>query len=163
VSAGGCASGEDAVARCEPGERLGLAAQSVPDAAYVPCVELLLPGWSVASVEATDHRSSFTLRSDRAEAPVEVDLTSECDTRGATAVTPRAEAVRTLQRVQSISPGYAGTIFDVFPGGCVSYRFAFERGPHIALVDELQQIVGLYPRRQLRQELLDRLGLDIGA
>ena len=163
VAAGGCTSGEDAVARCVPGERLGLVAQSVPDAAYVPCVDVLLPGWSVASAETTDERSGFTLRSDRSAAPVEVELSSECDTSGATAVVPRAEAVRTLERVRSISPLYAATIFDVFPGGCISYRFEFERGPHIALVDELQQIVGLYPRRQLRQELLDRPGLDIGA
>jgi hypothetical protein len=159
----GCARYDRAVPRCSPGERLGLVAQSVPDAAYLPCVTDLLPGWSISAFEVRDGHTSFSLRSDRADEPVEVELSAECETTGSTPVPPRDEGVRTSQRVSTVSPTYAGTMFDVFPGGCVAYGFDFERGPHIALVDELRQIVALYPRRELRQELIDRLEVDIGA
>ena len=60
-----------------------------------------------------------------------------------------------------MAPRYAGRFHDVFSGGCVTMTFDFARGPHIALLDELQQAVRLYPRRQLRQELKDELGIDL--
>jgi hypothetical protein len=43
----------------------------------------------------------------------------------------------------------------------VTYEFDFARGPHIALMDELQRAVQLYPRRLLRQELRDQLGITL--
>jgi hypothetical protein len=43
------------------------------------------------------------------------------------------------------------------------YEFDFARGPHIALIDELERTVRLYPRRELRQRLRDDLGIDLGA
>jgi hypothetical protein len=43
----------------------------------------------------------------------------------------------------------------------VTYEFDFARGPHIALIDELLRAVHLYPRRQLRQELHDQLGIRL--
>lgn len=66
-------------------------------------------------------------------------------------------------QVDSISPRYAGTLFDVFPGGCVTYEFDFERGAHISLMEELQQAIDLYPRRELRLAVRDQLGVDIDA
>ena len=35
-----------------------------------------------------------------------------------------------------MSPRFAGTLFDVFPGGCVTYAFDFARGRHITLTDD---------------------------
>jgi hypothetical protein len=158
----GCARAERAMPRCEPDERLGLLAQSVPEAAYLPCVEDLPPGWQTTDVQVRDTGTRLTLRSDRADEPVRVELLSACDPTGAVPLAPRDEVVRTQQLLDSIAPSYRGTIFDVFPGGCITYRFDFERGPHIALMDELQQAVRLFPRRQLRQALIDQSGVDIG-
>jgi hypothetical protein len=49
----------------------------------------------------------------------------------------------------------------VFVNGCITYEFDFTRGPHIALIDELQRAVQLYPRRLLRQELRGELGITL--
>lgn len=53
----------------------------------------------------------------------------------------------------SIDPRYAGQLLDVFPGGCVTVDYDFERGRHVALVTELQSAVGLFTRLELRQAL----------
>lgn len=157
----GC-SGADAVTpACEPGQRLGIMAQSVPGAAYVPCVESLPPGWSIRSFEVDDSGTRFELWSDRSDRAVEVGLAERCDLSSATPVAPRDEGVRTYQLAISVSPRYAGRLFDVFAHGCVTYDFDFARGPHIALLDELQTAVQLYPRRLLRQQLRDDLGITL--
>jgi hypothetical protein len=161
LAAAGCASAERALPRCEPGQRLALVAQSVPGAAYLPCLAELPPGWEVDDVEIRDGRTRFTLVSDRAESPVRVTFTNRCDTVGSTPVPPRADGVRTLQLVTSVSPAYAGTLIDVFPGGCITYQHSFVRGPHLALMDEMQAAVGLVPRRELRQALRDQLGVEL--
>jgi hypothetical protein len=161
--AGACAGAERAAPRCDSSERLALVAQSVPEASYLPCIADLAAGWSVTDWEIRSGRTSLTLESDRAAAPVTVELVEQCDPTGATPLTPRDAGVRTQQLLDGITPAYRGTVFDVFPGGCVTYRFDFERGPHIALMDELLASVQLHPRRVLRQELLDQLGVDVGA
>ncbi|HEX6425342.1 MAG TPA: hypothetical protein VFZ79_17785 [Acidimicrobiales bacterium] len=161
VVATGCADTEPAMPRCEPGQRLGIVAQSVPGAAYLPCVATLPPGWTFGSFEVDDDGTQFSLRSDRADRAVEVELVPACEVGPALPVTPRDEGVRTYLALQSVSSRYAGRFYDVFADGCVVYDFDFARGPHIALVDELQRAVQLYPRRQLRQELRDDLGITL--
>jgi hypothetical protein len=156
-----CAGADAATPRCEPDQRLGIVAQSVPDAAYVPCVAELPPGWSFTSIDVGDEGARLSLRSDRSDRDVTVDLVDDCDVGSATPVAPRDEGVRTYQQVASVSPRYAGRFYDVFAGGCVVYGFDFARGPHIALVDELERAVQLYPRRQLRQELRADLGITL--
>ena len=157
-----CAESEQvAMPRCQGDRRLAIVAQSVTEAAYVPCVGELPPGWSFESLDVERGRTRMSLRSDRADEPVEVDLTSDCDVAGTTPVAPRDEGVRTHQRLASITPDYAGELIDVFPGGCVTTHFEFGRGAHIALMEELQRAVRLYPRRQLRQEVRDATGIDV--
>jgi hypothetical protein len=147
--------------RCEPSQRLGIVAQSVPGAAYLPCIAELPPGWSFESFDVDDDGTRLSLRSDRADRPVDVELAASCDVRSATPVAPRDEGVRTYQLSASVSPRYAGRFYDVFADGCVTYEFDFARGPHITLIDELQRAVQLYPRRLLRQELRDRLSITL--
>ena len=161
MAAGACASPETAAPRCQAGQRLAIVAQSVPAASYLPCIDELPPGWEVDRFHVDNNGTRFSLLSDRADEPVDVRLDDACDVGAATPVTPRDEGVRTLQRVDSVSPRYTGALFDVFPGGCVSYEFAFERGPHIALTEAFHAAVQLYSRRQLRQELRDALGITL--
>jgi hypothetical protein len=156
-----CATSSTAAPRCEAGQRLAIVAQSAPGAAYLPCIDELPPGWRFVSFDVDDGGTRVSLQSDRADRPVEISLTARCDVGEATPAAPRDEGVRTYQLVASISPRYAGRFFDVFPRGCVTYEFDFERGPHIALVDELLRAVRLYPLRQLRQELEDDLGVTL--
>ena len=118
--------------------------QSVPGASYVPCVAGLRTGWRTTNFDAETGHTSFDLESDRSDRAVVVDFTSGCRVAGATAIAPRADGVRTHLRVRSISSRYTGTLYDIFPGGCVTYRFDFKRGPHIALMEDVQASLGLY-------------------
>jgi hypothetical protein len=51
----------------------------------------------------------------------------------------------------------AGSLYDVFRSGCVSYSFDFKFGPHVALMEQFEAAVGLYPRQQLRLDLRKKL------
>jgi hypothetical protein len=158
----GCASAAPSVPGCDAVSRLAVVAQSVPSAAYVPCVVELPTGWRVTHFEAERGGTTFSLLSDRADGrEVDVRLAPACDVAGATPEPPRTEGGRTYLRVRRISPRYAGTLYDVFPGGCVRYGFDFARGAHIALMEDLFGAVDLLPRRELRLELRRELGEEL--
>lgn len=158
----GCSASTVAVPRCTAGPRLAIVAQSVPGASYVPCINQLGEGWTAGAFDVGRGRTTFTLLPHRAASrAVEVTYRSQCRVEGAVATTPRADGVRTSINLVSVSPRYAGTISDVFTGGCVTYRFDFARGPHIALMEELATTVGLFSRRQLRLELHQQLHVDL--
>ena len=149
-------------AECEASPRLALVAQSVPGAAYVPCLEDLPEGWTAGGLDVHRGGTRFTLLSDRADGrAVEVRLQPGCDVAAATSRPPRSVGVRTSTVLESVSPRYAGVLYDAFPGGCVSYRFDFARGPHIALMDELLDSVGLFSRRDLGHDLRRDFGLEL--
>jgi hypothetical protein len=149
---------------CRPESTLALVAQSVPGATYVPCLDHLPIGWTVSGVRVRNGPTRFVLHSDRAPGrPVDVRLVEECTATAAIPLAPRAPGARSALQLSQISPRYAGVLYDAFPGGCVTYRFDFPRGPHIALMDELQRSVHLYARRQLEVELRTHRGIDLGA
>jgi hypothetical protein len=157
----GCDRAHLAMPACRADRRLGIVAQSVPEAIYVPCIERLAAGWSFGGLEVEDGSTSFTLRSDRNRVPVRISFRSACDVGRATPVAPRAEGVRTFQLVRTISPRYGARQFDVFAGGCVTYDYDFARGPHIALTDELLGAVRLFSRQELRTGLARHLGVRL--
>ena len=147
---------------CGAVERVALVAQSVPSASWVPCLGELPAGWRTTAFDARDGRTRLRLLSDRSGGrPVDVVLQARCDVDGATPVAPRAEGVRNYLRLRSVAPTYAGSAYDVFPGGCVRYEFAFPRGPHIPLLDELAGAVRLVPRRELRLDVSEEVGVEL--
>jgi hypothetical protein len=146
---------------CDADSRLAIIAQSVPEAAYVPCISELPAGWSYDGVDVDDEGTTISLESDRADRPVNINLTGSCDVGNATPIAPSDEGTRTYQLIESIDPRYAGSFIDVFPGGCIVSSYDFERGAHVALITELQRAVDVYSRRQLRQELRADLGVSL--
>ena len=160
-TAGGAASGS--VPKCQIGSRLGLVAQSVPSASYVPCLAHLPEGWDGRSFRAVSGHTRFSLLSDRAGGrAVTVTLRSRCDIKGASFVgAERGSGAERYARLESIAPRYRGTWMDVFPGGCVSYRFDLQRGPHIPLLEDLDAAVDLFPRSNLAAGIHRRLGVEI--
>ena len=157
----GTASG-GTVPGCGDPVRLAIIAQSVPSASYLPCIRGLAPGWDTSGFDPTQDGTSFLLSSDRSPGrPVTVRLTAACDASGASPSPPRAPGALTYTRLDSISPRFAGTLYDVFPGGCISYRFDFAPGSQIALAEQFKDAIGLYPRQQLRLVLKQKLGVDL--
>jgi hypothetical protein len=151
-----------AAPRCDAVERVAVVAQSVPDASYVPCLRPLPTGWRTVGVEVRRGSTHLSVLSDRSEGrPVEIALEGDCDVRGASPARPRADGVRSYLRLDSVSPAFAGTAYDVFPGGCVSSAFAFPRGPHIPLMEELDEAVQLLPRRQLELDVRTTTGVEL--
>lgn len=159
----GCGSLSDTVPACADPLRMAIIAQSMPGASYLPCIHDLPPGWDTSAFDPFRGGTSFQLDSDRSPGrPVTVRLTPACQTAGASPSPARAPGVLTYTRLRSISPRFAGTLYDVFPGGCVSYQFDFALGSQIVLMEEFEEAVGLYPRQQLRLVLKQKLGVELG-
>ena len=158
----GCASAGDPVPGCRDPLRLAIVAQSVPGASYVPCVRDLPQGWTTSGFDPTRDGTSFLLNSDRSPGqPVTVQLTTTCKISGASPSPARAPGALTYTRLDSIRPRFAGRLYDVFPGGCVTYTFDFSHGSQIALMEQFKAAVGLYPRQQLRLVLKQELGVEL--
>jgi hypothetical protein len=158
----GCSGAPARAPSCGATERLALIAQSVPSSSYVPCILDLPAGWSSGPLHARNGHTRFELESDRSrDHPVRIDVRPSCSVGAAAPIQPRTPGGRTYLALRQIDPRYSGTMYDVFPGGCVSYRFDFERGAHIALIAQLQSAVGFVSRQQLRHDLHDRLGVRL--
>ena len=157
----GCVSAEATMPGCEPGGRLGLLAQAVPAATLVPCVREMPVGWNFDALDVDSGQARFWLDSDRAGLrAAEVELSSSCDVEGATLVVPEEEGATRYQRLTSLSPRFVGATYDVFEGGCVTYRYELVHGPHIGLYQELHDAVALFPRQALADDVRNDLGLD---
>jgi hypothetical protein len=156
-----CGASVDAAPACTSIERLGLVAQSVPSSSYLPCITQYPAGWRSTSFDPRSGRTRFQLHSDRAKRSVLVELRPNCDISKATPIVARTAGGRTYLAVSTIDPRYSGTMYDVFPGGCVSYRFDFARGVHIELMAQLQSTTGFVTRQQLRLDLKRRLGVRL--
>ena len=103
---------------------LVLEAQAVPRADRVPCIRALPAGWSVFSTDIESGRARFALSSDRAGSrALEVTFTSGCDTSGATEIPSDQTGTRRFERIEVVTPGFKGTRYYRFAGGCASYRF----------------------------------------
>ncbi|MDP9071907.1 MAG: hypothetical protein M3N68_11665 [Actinomycetota bacterium] len=161
VVLGACTSPSTAMPRCQADGRLAVVAQSVPSASLVPCVKSMPTGWSFGGFDVESGRTRFWLDSDRAPRAVEVELKRRCDVSRATRIRSEEEGVRRYRLLRSLSPRFAGTTYDVFPGGCVAYRYEFDKGLHILLLPEFDQSVELFPRQALREEVRRDLGFDL--
>jgi hypothetical protein len=148
-----------------------LMAQSVPDAALVPCIdEASLPGdlfMKEMRIDSTGARFAFVgdwpaPESDTA-APLslEVRFTSSCDVGDAVAVPSDERDARRLERVERVAAGYTGERFYVFDGGCVTYRFDAQGDSWLSFVHEASQTWTFMPRTEverLRDVALDACG-----
>lgn len=161
----GCTGGAPGFATapyCSSIERLGLVAQSVPSSSYVPCLTRLPTGWRSDELEIRSGLTSFELISDRAEGhPARVEFRRRCDPSEGAPIPPRTLGGRTYLALRTITPRFSGRMYDEFPGGCVTYTFDFERGPHIALMAELESAVGFVPRAELANSLRHQLEVEL--
>jgi membrane-associated phospholipid phosphatase/tRNA A-37 threonylcarbamoyl transferase component Bud32 len=141
---------------CADLEPLWLQAQSVPSASLVPCVELL-PGWTVAGVNARNGWSQFTLNHDRAgNSAMVVRLTAACEPAQATELPHSRPGVRHYQHTERLSGSFTATWYDRFPGGCVTSRLHSTSDLQGKFATEAPFILGFTPRQALQQALAER-------
>jgi hypothetical protein len=144
---------------CGGGDKIFvLAAQAVPSATLLPCLDDLLSGWDYSGSETINGRFSFWLDSDRAGIrSVEVTLVPDCDVSNAVEVNPGVDeaGTRRFEDPLSLEPAFAANRFYTFPGGCVrvAYRFGVAES---TLVLEADQAIGFRPR----QEIVDRVAAE---
>ena len=182
VIVAGCGISQPGVGRplCSGGGGVALilAVQSVPTAEYVPCINVVFPGWSFAAFEARNDRTRFWFDSDRAgDRFLEVILQSDCDIDTAEEVPPGRdprlplasyhEGTRRYVDVQRVLPQetggvseYRGSWFFRFEGGCITYRFEAQGAGLDTLPEQAAEALGFLSANTLRQAALEGIGKE---
>ena len=135
---------------CGTGHSVILSAQAVPSAAMLPCIAALPSGWSTGSADIASGHTRFWLDSDRAGPhAITVTLTAACDTSGAHQIPSDQPGMHRFEHPVSLTPQFVDLRFYTFPGGCVTYRFAFVPGVSPTLADAAASALSFQPRAAL--------------
>lgn len=155
----GCGNLEDQAApTCVPkgADSLVLLAQAVPTAAKIPCISSYPAGWHFASMSVHNGEGRFTLDSDRAGiSAVKVHLRRNCDLEGATEIPSDEPDTRRFERILSVVDDFQAVRSYTFDGGCITYRFDFDRQGR-ALVNEVSVAIGFVDRPAVDALVRDR-------
>jgi hypothetical protein len=144
-----------------------LMAQSVPTAAWLPCVRQVPAGWTFSELLAKDGETTIRFLSDRdGDAALTVLLRTDCDLAGASEVPSEQPEMRRWERVTRITSGYGGERHYVFTGGCVTFRFDLRGMTRAEPVATITEAIGFISRQTLARQVRDstdgRLQLDPG-
>jgi hypothetical protein len=143
----------------EPANGVVLMAQAVASASWVPCLDTIPLGWHLSDVQVRDGSGRFWLDSDRdGVRAIEVALSASCATRNATEIPSDRNGVRRLEQVTELSPGYRGTRFYVFDGGCLSVRFQLAGQDRAEPLAVATQGIDLLRRTDVEQLVHDETG-----
>ena len=127
-------------------------------------VRALPSGWTTVNDEIVSGRASFGLDSGSLAGgggvrfvlgpsaqlqTVTITLTATCDMAGARQVPSGQPGMRRFERPPSLVPGYSDVRYDVFPGGCVTYRFVLGPGASPVLATAVGSAVAFMPRSEL--------------
>jgi len=149
---------------CGTGRLMVLMAQSVPSATQVPCVASLPAGWELGGAHVERHEARFWLDSDLGgDRAVTATLMprSECDVADATPVASDEVGTERYERPDRLHPDLRLTRFYLFPGGCVTYEFAFDAGADPTLVFSAEQALAFQPRTELVDHVHETTGLAL--
>jgi hypothetical protein len=138
-----------------------LAAQAVPSATLLPCVELLPAGWTVRDVDIHTGWASFVLDSDRAGArAVTVVLERYCRLPGVTRVPTDEPGTRRFEQIGEVraGKGFSGVRFYLFEGGCVRYEFRFSADERAKPLGEATRAVSFVQRDDLQGRVREETG-----
>ncbi len=149
---------------CGTGRMMVLMAQSVPSATEVPCVASLPAGWELGGAHVERHEARFWLHSDLGgDRAVTATLVprSECNVAGATPVASDEIGTERYERPDRLHPDLRSTRYYLFPGGCVTYEFAFDEGADPTLVFSAEQALAFQPRAELVDHVHETTGLAL--
>ena len=150
---------------CGTGHSMILSAQAVPTAALLPCIAALPAGWSIGGTDIASGSASFVLdsgslaggggvrfvlgQSGQQLQTVTITLTATCDIAGARQIPSGQPGMRRFERPPSQVPAYSDVRYDVFPGGCVTYRFVLGHGASPVVTTTVDTVVAFMPRSAL--------------
>ena len=147
---------------CGTGHSMILSAQAVPSAAMLPCLAALPSGWNIGGADITSGKASLSLDSDRAgTGAITVTLTATCDTTGAQQIPSDQPGMRRFEHPLSLAPRFTGLRFYTFPGGCVTYRFAFAPGASPVLAGAADSALSFQSRPALVEFIRRTEGLAL--
>jgi tRNA A-37 threonylcarbamoyl transferase component Bud32 len=142
---------------CTDLEQLWLMAQSVPSASVVPCVGSLPAGWELVRVTVNDGRSMIRLHRHLGSAGAAVvRLSADCDIQGANLVPSGQPDTRRYMRIEGQALQTSATVFEVFPGGCVTTRLTVPAVYGAELTTQATALLGFTSRQTLQQLLEQR-------
>jgi hypothetical protein len=141
---------------CVEGGSAIIAAQSVPSATYVPCLNALPTGWEVASVTVDQDGTTVHLDSDRAGTGAAVLRYEErCELEDAITAPDDQPGADRYDDIERLEPGFRARRLYVFEGGCVWWQFDFDDGAPAALSIELGNTLELVSRDDVAANLRD--------
>ena len=151
---------------CGTSDLMVLIAQSVPSATLLPCVATLPAGFGLDDVHVRSGRTTVLARlgprgrsRGRGDAHP-VRASARC--AGAQPVPTDEIGTARYERPEQLTPELRSTRYYTFPGGCVSYRFAFDRVATPALVFAADQALGVpEPRSRSSAWWSDRTDLKL--
>jgi hypothetical protein len=149
---------------CGTSDLMILMAQSVPSASLVPCVATLPAGFKMDAVHVQRGHTTFSLDSDLAgKRAVEVVFTpvDECPVSSAEPVPTDEVGTQRYERPEQLTPVLRSTRYYTFPGGCVAYRFQFDRKGTPALVFATDHALAFQPRETLVRVVQRRADLKL--
>jgi hypothetical protein len=161
VAASGCSTSSVDLPGCSKEEDsvFALMAQAVPSATQIPCIKELPVGWTFTGSSIRTGVVQLWLDSTIAGVhAVEVDLRATCDTSGAVEVPPAPDEVGMRSFVEpDLPPGFSGTRFLLFDGGCVAYRYRFMSNAPPTLALEAEEALSFLPRQTIVQAVEEEL------
>jgi tRNA A-37 threonylcarbamoyl transferase component Bud32/membrane-associated phospholipid phosphatase len=147
---GGAAIVTGANGSCTQLEELWLAAQAVPSASRIPCVQAF-PEGMLGELRVRDGEAVVEL----SHASVDINIGTGGQAQA------NAEAGSVIVRLSAgcdRQPSGAGRVVDEFPGGCVSYRPGADLAPSAPLLDQVKHAVTYRTRDDLAAALRRRSG-----
>jgi len=166
LGASACTASHYAQVSCEGTHRQSifiLAAEAVPSATFIPCIEPLPAGWSYAGSEVRTGLVRFWLDSDRVGShAIEITMTADCNLSGSVEVTP-GSAPTGLRSYEGPEMDHQDATFlhYVFPGGCVTSRLSFTRSSAPAIFEEADRLLGFTPRSVYTEGVQNDEGLTL--
>jgi hypothetical protein len=139
---------------CEEGGSVLIVAQSVRTASQIPCLDPLPTGWTVDRVRVNEEHTVVTLDSDRAGDDAAVlRVESACRVDHAVSAPSDQPNANRFDFVEQVEPSFRAERYYVFPGGCVSWTFDFDRDVSATQSVAIGDSLTLVPRDALNADI----------
>jgi hypothetical protein len=161
-AAGGCSTGSDPDLHCDAPRAQVLAAQSVPSAAYVPCISDIRDPWTLFETDSDQDRTVARLTwgsGDGSGQSATVTLLPAC--RPADGMALQSSANPGVVMTSETEGNVSRTLYE-FAGGCVDVSVVRFPDAKVSRLSPSEFTVELVPRETLNNYVLDQTAGQVG-